>query len=176
MSWIRPYILPGVLAILAIVLQGLLSDAISISYATPNFFLVFTLIICAIHPTFGSVVLAFILGLLYNLLCSGTVGAMALVLTILAFVVVELFSRMEQSNFLFSLLFLVIAVFLADVLYGLLSGMFVSGISVSQAFPHRALPCGVYDVLICAVLYPLSYLLNIIISNAGANKQSAWKI
>ncbi len=176
MSWYRPYIIPTVLVILALVCQGLLSDAITIGNATPNFFVAFALIIAALMPTLGGVVVAFVLGLLYNLLCGGVVGSMALVLTLLAAVCMVVFNRVEQQNFLFSLVVLLILGFLAEVLYGLMTGSLVSGISVSQALTLRALPCGLYDALITCLLYPLPLLGTMILNNGVGEQKNTWKM
>ena len=173
MDGIRAYIPAIILVVLAILCQGILSNAITIGSATPNFFVAFALVIAAVFPTFSSVVLGFVLGLLYNLFCSGTVGTMALVLTLLTFVVVSIFSRMESVNIIFALVALLICGFLAEVLYGLLTATFVSGISVSEAMIHRALPCGVYDALITCVLYPIPAILMRVLGNRqGAGE---WK-
>ena len=165
MIGIRGYIPVIVLVLLAILFQGVFSNAITIGNATPNFFVAFALVIAAVYPSLGSVFIGFLLGLLYNLFCGGTVGTMALVLTLLTFVVVALFSRMEGSSFLFVFVTLLVCGFLADILYGVLAGTFVSGISVSEAMMQRALPCGVYDALITVLLYPIPALFARIVEN-----------
>ena len=151
-----------------------MANAISIGNATPNFIIAFALIIAAVYPTFPSVVMGFAMGLLYNLLCSGTVGSMALVLTLMTYIVVVIFSGMENTNLIFGLVAMLIAGFLAEVLYGLIAGIFVSGISVSEALTYRALPCGVYDALLTCVLYPLPALAVRIMVNRQAGSGD-WK-
>ena len=175
MEGLKAYIPALILAVLGIVLQGILSNAITIGYATPNFIVAVALVIAAVYPTFASVVCGFALGLLYNLLCSGTVGSMAVVLTLLTYAVVIIFSSMENPNLVFGLVAMLVCGFIAELAYGLLVGAFVSGISVSEALVYRALPCGVYDALITCVLYPVPAL----IVRALANRMqgpSGWSI
>ena len=160
MEGIRVYIPMVVLALLGLVLQFVLSNAIQIGNATPNFVIAFALIIAVVYPVFGSVFIGFLMGLLYNLLGSGPVGGLALVLTIMTYVLMQLFRRMEAPNFFFSLGILFVSAFLCELFYGILTGVFVSGISVSEALGQRALPCAVYDVLVGCVLYPLPSLLS----------------
>lgn len=174
MDSLRAFIPALILAVIGMLLQAILANAISIGHATPNFVIAFAIIISALFPTFGSVVLSFGMGLLYNLFNTGPVGAMALVLTLLSYLIVQLFSRMESPNFLFALGIIAITIFLAELFYGLLTAAFVSGISVSEALVQRALPCGVYDVLIGCVLYPLPSLLARIIQ-ARQPKLGDWK-
>lgn len=174
MDGIRSFVPALVLALVGIILQGLLANAITIGNATPNFIVAMALVIAAVFPTFGSVVLAFLMGLAYNLLCSGTLGTMALVLTLLSYLIVQIFSRMEQVNLIFALIVLFVLGFLAELFYGLLAVTFVSGISVSQALTLRALPCGVYDALISCVLYPLPALLGSFMAN-GKQDKGTWR-
>ena len=175
MTGFRAYIPALILFVLAIVFQGAFANAITIGSATPNFFVAFALVIAAVYPRPASVIMGFVLGLLYNLLVSGTVGSMALVLTLLTALVVMVFSRMDGTSLIFALVSLFILGFLAEVLYGVLTGVFVSGISVSEAMIHRALPCGVYDALITCVLYPLPALVENIMSNRQSG-QGEWKL
>ena len=174
MDSVRSFIPPLILAIIGMLLQAILANAISIGHATPNFVIAFAIIISAVFPRFGCVVLSFLMGLGYNLVTTGPVGAMALVLTILSYLMVQLFSRMEAPNFLFALGIVVLAIFLAELAYGLLTAAFVSGISVSEALVQRALPCGVYDVLLGCVLYPLPSLLGRL-AMARQPKPGEWK-
>lgn len=160
MDSLRAFIPALIMAVLGMLLQAILANAISIGHATPNFVIAFAIILSALYPTFGSVVLCFAMGLLYNLTTSGPVGAMAMALTLLSYLMVQLFRRMEAPNFLFALGIVAITIFLAELFYGLLTAALVSGISVSEALGQRALPCAVYDVLVGCVLYPLPSLLS----------------
>ncbi len=175
MEGIRVYIPMVVLALLGLVLQFVLSNAIQIGNATPNFVIAFALIIAVVYPVFGSVVIGFLMGLLYNLLGTGPVGGLALVLTIMTYLLMQLFRRMEAPNFFFSLGILFVGAFLCELFYGILTGVFVSGISVSEALRLRALPCGVYDALITCVLYPLPALLMRVMANRGQDA-GVWKM
>lgn len=175
MESIRIYIPMVVLALLGLVLQFVLSNAIQIGSATPNFVIAFALIIAVVYPVFGSVVIAFIMGLLYNLLGAGPVGGLALVLTLLTYLLIQLFRRMEAANFVFALATLFISAFLAELLYGILTGVFVSGISVSEALRLRALGCGVYDALVTCVLYPIPALAMRIMANRSQSVGD-WKM
>ena len=175
MEGVRIYIPMVILALLGLVLQFALSNAIQIGNAMPNFVIAFALIIAVVYPVFGSVVVAFVMGLLYNLLGAGPVGGLALVLTLLCYLLTQLFRRMESANFLFALITLFITAFLAELFYGILTGVFVSGISVSEALRLRALGCGVYDALVTCVLYPIPALVMRIMTNRGQGAGD-WKM
>lgn len=167
MDFLRPFIPVAILSVLALLFQAFFSNAIHIGNAMPNFILMMGIIITILHPTLSSVVICFVLGLLYNLCGSGPVGAMAFVMTLLSFGVMFLFSRMGGTSFLLAIIVLVICAFVGEILYGVLSATFVSGISVSEALTLRALPCGLYDAAISLVLYPLPAFL----ARVSANQQ-----
>lgn len=71
--------------VVCILFQAGISPAIAIMGATPNFLLIPVLLIAMRSGTAVSSIAGFLLGLLYDLMGSGTVGCMALVFTLIAF-------------------------------------------------------------------------------------------
>lgn len=174
MDAIKPYLGPVLLGILALILQGVLSSAIAIGNAMPNFVLAFALIISIMYPRFSTVVICFILGLLYNLVSTGVVGSMALVTTLLSYGLIQFFSRMEGTHLLVAEITIFIAAFIGEILYGLMTAAFVSGVSVSAALVHQALPCGLYDAVAGCLLYPLPALFARVRQNRQTTPSGPW--
>ena len=73
--------------VLCILLQAGISPAIAIMGCSPNFLLIPVLLISMRSGTGMGSIAGFLLGLLYDLMGSGTIGCMALVFTLIAFIV-----------------------------------------------------------------------------------------
>ena len=73
--------------VLCILLQAGIAPAIAIMGCKPNFLLIPVLLISMRSGTAAGSIAGFSLGLLYDLMGSGTIGCMALVLTLIAFIV-----------------------------------------------------------------------------------------
>jgi rod shape-determining protein MreD len=139
-------------AIIAVLLQVVLSSAISVGYAVPNFALAFTLALATSRIDKMYVVLPFVVGLAFDFLGSSTVGAMALVCVLAGYLLSRLSVSVSSLTFLMVCLFCFVGAFLGEAIYGLLLIIGGADISFFQALLYRALPCAIYDGVI-AILF-----------------------
>ncbi|OUO90860.1 rod shape-determining protein MreD [Gordonibacter sp. An230] len=155
MSLTRENIVVAVGAVVAIVLQVVVSPNVAIFSAQPNFLLAYVLAVAIANPLGAGPVLPFVLGLLADLLGTGPVGGMALLFVLVSFVASRAFAVLDNDTLFMPLAILVAASFAVETLYGAL--LIALGLPVGpvDAFFYRALPCALYDCVAGLVLYPL---------------------
>ena len=78
-------------AVLAVLLQIIVAPAIALFAAVPNFIVVFCVVRAVACPDHAGLLLPFILGLVFDLVGGGPVGAMALVLVLVTFLASRLY-------------------------------------------------------------------------------------
>lgn len=142
-------------AAVAVLLQVIVAPNIALFSAVPNFLLAYALVVSIVRAPREGVVLPFVMGLLFDLLGHGPVGAMAFLLVIAAFAASRLFAVLNNDTLFMPVTILVAATFAVEVLYGVFLAWFGADISVLQAFVYRALPCTLYDVAVGLVLYAI---------------------
>lgn len=143
-------------ALVTVVLQIVLAPNIAIFAAMPNFFLAYVLIIAILRPDTRTVlVLAFVLGLMYDLLSHTPVGTMAFLLVLFSFLAARLFSFLDNDTFFMPILIYCVAALVIEVLYAGFMLLFGVSAGIVDALVYRALPCAIYDCVIGLILYPL---------------------
>jgi|GEM_PF-268042 len=147
-------------AIVALLLQIVLSPNIAIGAAMPNFCIVFVLIVAILRPAGNSaLVLAFLLGLVFDLLGNGPVGVTPFLLVLVTFAAQRVFLILNNDTFFMPIVVLIAAVFLLEFLYAAFMITFGITTNIVEAFVFRALGCGVYDCVVGAILYPIGLRL-----------------
>jgi len=148
-------ILPTVVAVLvAGLLQAGLAPYLAIGGVTPNFLLVVVITIALIQgPTPGASA-GFAAGLIFDLLGTGPVGPMALVLTVTGFLVGLLHEQMFAEGWLLPLTVLAIGALGAEMAYGLILGMLGEGGPLLRGLLTTMLPAAVYDTVLALLFYP----------------------
>ncbi|MEG0505181.1 MAG: rod shape-determining protein MreD, partial [Raoultibacter sp.] len=143
-------------AFIAVIAQVVIAPNIAIFAAFPNFLAAYVLVIAIVRPTNSVLVLAFVLGLLYDFLGFGPVGAMSFLLVLAAFAASRIFSYLNNDTLFMPLVILVVSMVIVEVFYAVfLIGLGLSS-GVMDALLYRALPCALYDCVIALVLYPLA--------------------
>ena len=151
----RGVVAAGLGAVIAVLLQVVVAPNIALASALPNFGLAYALVLAVVRPDRTGPVLAFVLGLVFDLLGSGPVGAMAFLLVLVTFLASRAFSVLDNDTLFMPVTIFVVATFAAEMLYGaLLIGLGLSASPV-DAFLYRALPCTLYDCVVGFVLYPI---------------------
>ena len=84
-------------AIIAVVLQIALAPNIALFGVVPNFIMAYVLIVSIVCPDQSGPVFAFVLGLLFDLLGTGPVGAMAFLLTGVSFLAKRIFMLVNNE-------------------------------------------------------------------------------
>ena len=99
--------------------------------------------------------ISFVLGLIYDFLGSGPIGAAALLFVLISFVAARAFSVLDNDTLFMPLTILVVGMLAVEMFYAAL--YIALGLSVSpiDAFFYRALPCTLYSCIVGLILYPI---------------------
>jgi len=141
--------------LLAVLLQVGLAPALSIGGVVPNFLLLVTVTLALVEgPNWGATA-GFAAGLLFDLLGSGPIGPMALVLAVVGYVAGMLSANMFAEGWLLPLTVLAVASVATGMAYGLLITIFGGAGSFWQAFVSVVLPEALYNVALGLLFYPV---------------------
>lgn len=143
-------------AAIAVALQIVIAPNIALFSAVPNFLLAYVLVNAIVRPQASGVVLPFAMGLLYDLIGGGPVGAMAFLLVLASFAASRAFMVLDNDTLFMPLTILVLATLAVEMLYGVFLIWFGADVSALQAFIYRGLPCALYDSVVGLVLYPIA--------------------
>ena len=142
-------------AVIAYVLQIVVAPAITIVSAMPNFIAIFAAIYTVSRARATSYVVPFVLGLIFDFVSGGPVGALAFSLTLSCAIASLLFSALDNDTIFVALVSVVVALLLTEVIYGIFLLAMGYEAGVLQALVYRALPCALYDCVLGCILYPL---------------------
>lgn len=144
-------------AVITFLAQIIIAPNIAIYSAMPNFFLAFVLVLSIMRPPMNStLVIAFVMGLFFDLLGHGPVGAMALLLLVIAFATSRLFAALDNDSLFIPISIMVTSVLLVELFYGVFMLVFTNEQSIFEIFIRTALPCALYDCVACLIAYPLA--------------------
>lgn len=140
-------------AIVAVLLQVALAPILAAFSAQPNFLLVYALVLAILRPHEAGSVLPFVLGLTYDLLGTGPVGAMALCLIVGTIVASKATLWLSNGTPHVALLILAVSMCAIEMLYGGLMLMTAVSGSPVDAFLYRSLPCMLADCIVGLFVY-----------------------
>lgn len=150
----RRFIPAAASILVATLLQVALAPYISLGGVTPNFLLLVVVTLAlATGPTEGSVC-GFIAGLLFDLIGSGPLGPMALVLSVTGYLAGLLHEQMFAEGWLLPLTVLGVAALSAEIAYGLVLALLGVGGPFWSALLTKMLPGAVYNVTLALLVYP----------------------
>lgn len=152
-------------ALIAVVLQLVVAPLITIFGVVPNFILVLVIINAMHNSPLRSTIMGFILGLVLDLCSLGPIGAMALVLTILAYATSSLNKRGLSGETFIDALILLAAVVLGEFLVSVIYAVVGVGPEFLLLLVQRVLPAIVYDALV-------GFIFLLIYSKVVGNKHS----
>lgn len=142
-------------AVIAALAQIIIAPNIAVAGAMPNFVVAYAIVVAIVRPVDSVTILAFVLGLLFDLVGTGPVGAMAFLLVLAAYLASRAFLVLDNDTLFMPLTILVASCVLIELLYG----AFLIGLGFAasplDAFVQRALPCALYDCIIGLILYPI---------------------
>lgn len=140
-------------ALIMVVLQLFVGPIISINAIVPNFLLGYTIVCIVARPDKMHLGFAFLMGLIYDLVCNGPVGAMAFVMLIFAFIIMKVLQRIENINLAVSLLVIFISVFFIEIFYGAFQVSLTVNVSFLDIIAYRVLPCTIYDSILAFIMF-----------------------
>lgn len=146
---------PTIVAVLAAaLLQAGLAPYLSIGHVVPNFLLLVVVTIALVEGPGAGAAVGFASGLIYDLLGSGPVGPMIIVLVITGYLAGLMHENMFAEGWLLPLSVLAIASLSAEVAYGLILDLLGSGGPFWLTFFTKMLPSAVYDTALALLIYP----------------------
>ncbi|HEY5474692.1 MAG TPA: rod shape-determining protein MreD [Candidatus Limnocylindrales bacterium] len=148
-------VLPTVAAIAAAaLLQAGLAPYIAIGGVVPDFLLLVVVTLALVEgPTAGASA-GFAAGLIFELLGSGPVGPMVLVLTVTGYMAGLLHENMFAEGWLLPLTVLAVASIASTLAYGLMLDLLGVGGPFLLTFFTKMLPEALYDAALALLIYP----------------------
>jgi len=147
--------LPTAAAIVgAAILQVGLAPHLAIGGVVPNFMLLVVVTLALVEGSSAGAVAGFASGLLFDLLSSGPVGPMVLVLTLTGYLAGLMHEKMFAEGWLLPLTVLGIASLGAEVAYGLILNLLGVGGPFWLSFITKMLPAAVYNTALALLIYP----------------------
>lgn len=144
----------GIGIAIAILAQIILAPNIAIFSAKPNFLLAIALIIAITRPEKNSsLVLAFALGLFFDLIGHSPVGAMAFLFVLASFVVSRVYALLSSDSLIMFIIVFLSSVLVVEVLYALFLTIFGVSAGLFEMIVLRALPCALYDLVVGLLIY-----------------------
>lgn len=159
-------------AIVMVVLQLFLAPIISINAIVPNFLMAFTIVCTVARPDKSHLLFAFIMGLLFDLLSNGPVGAIAFAMVVVCFAVSFIVSKIQNINLVISIITIILAIFFTELIYGVFQMSLYVDSSFVDIIAFRVLPCTLYNVILGLIMLPI--LLRLLlppISNAAYSEE-----
>jgi rod shape-determining protein MreD len=148
-------VLPTAAAILAAaLLQAGLAPYIAIGGVVPNFMLVVVVTLALVEGPAAGASAGFASGLIFDLLGSGPVGPMALILTVTGYMAGLLHENMFAEGWLLPLTVLAVASIASTLAYGLMLDLLGAGGPFLLTFFTKILPEALYDTALGLLIYP----------------------
>ena len=132
-------------AVVAVLLQVMVAPSIALFGVQPNFIAAYVLVVAVVRPDSAGSVLPFVMGLLYDLLGTGPVGGMALLLLVVSFAAGNVLELFDNRTAPVALLVFLLATLLVESLYGILLIALGLPVGIGEALAYRALPCTLDD-------------------------------
>ena len=117
MNVTRDGIAVAVGAVVAVLLQVVVAPNIALFGAMPNFVVAYALLVAIVRPMAAGPVMPFVLGLVFDLVSGGPVGAMAFLLVLMTFLAARAFAVLDNDTLFMPLVIFVAATVLVEALY-----------------------------------------------------------
>ena len=150
----RIFIVAG--GFLAVVLQLVVAPYIAVFSAMPNFIAAFAMTVAVVRPHSYGPVLPFVLGLAYDLMGTGPLGAMAFSLTLFSFLIARYADHVGNDSTVVSLAFAALGLLLVELSYGGFLSLLGYNANLFEGLAFRVAPCFVYDMLVALIVYPMA--------------------
>ncbi len=147
--------------IIGFILQVALSPNIAINGISPNILLICLGVLCLFANHKTCIVLGFVMGLLFDLLGSGPIGAMSLVMAVVGyFLPMVIKSTVQADSFVPWIIAMAIASLLASFAYCVVCAIIGYEESFFSAILFKVLPWTLYDIVIAAIFWPIAKRLS----------------
>ena len=141
-------------AVVAVLVQLVVAPYIAIANALPNFIVAYVLVVSVLRPRSSrTVMLAFLMGLAYNLFVGGPVGSMSVILIVLCVVAANAMVTMANDTMFMPLAIVAAGLLACEVVYLLVLLGFGLELGLGGALLGRTLPCFLYDCVAGLLVY-----------------------
>ncbi|NTW28033.1 MAG: rod shape-determining protein MreD [Coriobacteriia bacterium] len=138
----------------AFVIQAGFAPYLAIGGVVPNFLLLAVITLALVQGPNAGTTLGFAAGLLFDLLGSGPVGPMTLVLSITGYFAGTMHEAIFAEGWLLPLTVLAIASLMTGVAYVLMLDLLGTGGALWSIFFTRIVPGAVYNTVLALLIYP----------------------
>lgn len=150
----RRFVQVSLIVLAALLLQSGLAPSMSIGGIVPNFLLLVVVTLAlATGPNEGAAA-GFAAGILFDLLGSGPIGPMALVLAITGYFAGMLHEAMFAEGWLLPLTVLAIAALISEFAYAFVLDLLGATYPFWKTLVTRVLPGAVYNTALALLIYP----------------------
>jgi rod shape-determining protein MreD len=146
-------------AFVAVLLQIIVAPHIAINGAVPNFILVVVVLTAMRSEVIPAVIAGFVLGLVFDLVTAGPLGAMPLIMALLAYGASSLKKDLFEGNWLAQVLMLLLAAFFGELLHNALYSIIGYDRDFLASLLLRALPGALYDAVLGLIFFPILHRL-----------------
>lgn len=138
----------------AFLLQAGLAPYVAIGGVVPNFLLLAAVTLALVEGPVVGAIAGFSCGLLFDLLGSGPVGPMAIVLCVVGYLAGSLASNLFAEGWLLPLTVFAVASFAAELAYAIFLVVLGADVSLLTVLWRVVLPSAVYNTTLALLAYP----------------------
>lgn len=152
---LRTRIIEIIGAVLAVLLQIIIAPHIALAAAIPNFIVAFAMLLSVTRRRAYGCVLPFVLGLLFDFMSGGPVGAMAFTLTLVTMFASRAFLLLDNDTLFMPAVIMAAGLLIVEVCYALILSALGYNAAFVDLLVYRAVPCFVYNMIVALILYPV---------------------
>ena len=141
----------ALISVCALLLQVIVAPNITIGGVAPNFLLAALIVGAYITSPRTGIILGFILGFVFDLLSSGPIGSMTLIMSLIGFAFPKITSSMQIEGIGHWIAFVAISALAANLFYAIIMAFAGAGSSFFSALLYKTLPSTVYDAVACSL-------------------------
>lgn len=151
---IERFVMPFIAVVTAMLLQSGLAPHLAIGGVTPNFLLIVVVTIALTGGSTEGALTGFFAGLAFDLIGTGPVGAMALVLAVSGYLAGTLHSAMFAEGWLLPLTVLSVTALVSEMAYAVMLDVLGADIPFWRSAFTTMLPGAIYNTLLALLVYP----------------------
>lgn len=141
--------------VLAVLLQMFVAPYISLFGGMPNFPVIVVMLVAISQAGSYGPVVPFVMGLVFDFMSGGPLGAMSFSLTLWSVAASVIFAVADNDTLFMPIVAILVGLFFTELSYGVFLQIMGYNAGFFQAVVYRVLPCFVYDGVIAALLFPL---------------------
>lgn len=151
----REFIIAVVGAVVAVLFDVIVSPNIAIFQASPHAVIPYVIVLAMFYHERSLYVIAFVLGMLADLLGYGPVGGLPFLLIIACMVVARAMNVFGNGTLFVSSALIGTSILAVELLHALFLLAMGTGLSALEAIGYIAVPCGLFECVLGLLMYPI---------------------